>query len=399
MKKPPVVAIIPNPATPTGYAQMFYFGSFISGVARYGRTRGPWRLYSPVLRGFEFALQRDPQAWIEQIRPGGLIVHDALSGLAGILKKRIPTILWSTVPDGSRQARRPYLVTDNASVGAMAAEHLIDRGFRHLAFCGFDEQYWSADRRTAFAGRAEAAGCDFHLYRQPRSKAMRLWPAEQQPLTAWIRELPKPAGIMACNDERAYHVVTACADAGIDVPQQVAVLGVDNDPLICELSYPQISSVRRDYEAAGYRAASVLARMMAGRKVAADMTIPIRPEGVVARQSTDVMAVDDPQVARALEYIRGRAGQTIQVRDVVKATSLPRCTLYKRFKKVMGRSIAAEIRRHRVAKIIRMLLETDLSISQIALEMEFSGVGNLVRYFAKEMHTSPGAYRRMHREG
>jgi LacI family transcriptional regulator len=204
---------------------------------------------------------------------------------------------------------------------------------------------------------------------------------------------------MACNDERARNVVAACAQAGIDVPGQAAVIGVDNDPTTCQFSYPQISSVEKDDEAAGYRAASVLDRMMAGRKVPADTTILIRPKGVVTRQSTDVIAVDDPQVARALNYIRSRAGQTVQVRDVVKATTLPRCTLYPRFKKVMGRSIAAEIRRLRVAKIARMLLDTDLTVSQIADEMEFDSVGTVVRYFAKEMHTTPGAYRRMHREG
>jgi LacI family transcriptional regulator len=235
-----------------------------------------------------------------------------------------------------------------------------------------------------------------HVYAQPKSAAKTVLAREHEVLPEWLRRLPKPVAIFACNDQRAYEVVSVCIENGIDVPREAAVLGVDNDPVYVELGNPSISSIARNSEATGYETAEFLDRMMSGRRVPKDTKVLTRPKGVVVRESTDVFAVPDEKVSRALRYIYENINESIDIDEVVKVAVASRTELYQRFRKVMGRGIQAQIRRARAEHIARLLRETHNTVSEIAFSLQYCDTTTLCRSFKKEMGITPLAYRKKH---
>ncbi len=290
----------------------------------------------------------------------------------------------------------PSVDTNPVKIGKMVAEHLLDRGLRNFAFCGFDDMPWSETRKEYFAKRVAEAGFKTHFYKQPASKSMRTWQKEQRRMAEWLRSLPKPCGLMACNDDRGQHAIEACKMVDLKVPEDVAVIGVDNDELICDLTEPPLTSVALDVEKAGYKAAELLDKLMAGKKVE-NQKITVEPTHVVGRQSTDILAIDDIAVSEAVRFIRNNSNRPIQVGDIIAAVLVSRRSLEQRFRNIIGRSIFREIRRARVERISNMLVETNLPIAQIALDLGFSGIDHIARYFYAEKGTSPQAYRKSHR--
>ncbi len=238
------------------------------------------------------------------------------------------------------------------------------------------------------------------LYEKPESLSTGRWFKEQNSIAAWLKSLPKPIGIMACTDYRGQHVLEGCKLTGIHVPEDVAVVGVLNDDVICELCDPPLSSVALDVEKGGYEAAALLDKMMAGRKMRpGDHSVIIRPTHVVTRQSTDILATEDREVAQAMRYIHEHAREPMQVADVVEASGLSRRTLEQRFRKVLGQSILNEITRVRIEQVCLLLTETNLSVAQIASVLRFSNEKHISRPFRQEKGMSPLAYRRVHSIG
>jgi LacI family transcriptional regulator len=285
------------------------------------------------------------------------------------------------------------IMTDHVNVGKMGAEHLLELGFQQFAYCGFNDWWWSRKRGEAFSKTVAEAGYPTYFYPQPRAKAKRTWDKELPVIADWLLTLPKPIGLMTCNDDRGEWVIEACKIAGLNVPDEVAIVGVDNDPLICDLCDPPLSSIVLNVEKAGYEAAALLDKMMAGER-ATRSDIHVRPTHVTTRQSTDVLAVDDANVAAAIRFIRQHSKAVVQVGDVVDAVALSRRVLEKRFRAILGRSIHDEIRRTRVEQIIQMLAETAMSISEIAQALGFSDAAHISRYFRREKGMSPLAYRK-----
>jgi LacI family transcriptional regulator len=215
-------------------------------------------------------------------------------------------------------------------------------------------------------------------------------------MAKWLKSLPKPLGLMACNDDRGQHVIEACKIAGLRVPDEVGIIGADNDELVCELSDPPMSSVAVNFERAGYESAEVLAQLISGhaRKRSRSNQIIVQATHVVARQSTDILSISDLALGKGLRFIRQRGNEALNVADVVLAAGLSRRVLEKRFRKLLGRSVLSEIRRVRVEHICRMLVETNQSVSQIALALGYDGVEHFARYFRAEVQMTPLAYRK-----
>jgi LacI family transcriptional regulator len=203
--------------------------------------------------------------------------------------------------------------------------------------------------------------------------------------------------VMACNDDRGREVLEACRAAGLRVPEEVAVVGVDNDELLCELGDPPLSSVALNAEAGGYRAAALLDLMMRGR-VRKRRQLLVEPLHVVARRSTDIVALDDPEVAAALHFIHDHAAEPIVVDDLVRHVLISRRSLEIRFRTVTGRTLHAEIQRVRVARACRLLLETELAVSRVAEASGFGSPSYLSQIFRREFATTPAGYRRRHRD-
>jgi LacI family transcriptional regulator len=358
------------------------------GIASYAKIHGPWNFY------------REPRS-LKQTVPSltkwnanGIIMRNS-NIYRQFLKLNLPVILIlhdSTYPD-----KFPVVATDSKKIAKLAAEHLLARGLRHFAFCGLDDYFWSNDRKTDFINFITKSGYPIFVYEQSRYKKYKSWENEQMRMADWLKTLPKPVGIMACNDDRGQHVLEACKTAGLNVPEEVTVIGVDNDPLICELCDPPLTSIALNTESAGFHAAELLDRLMNGEPMDGQI-IYAPPTHVVRRQSTDILAIDDLNLADAIRYIRQNAKRKIHVDDVVLQTSLSRRSLESRFRKILHRSIQEEIRRVRTELISEMLIETNLSISEISSAFNFTDLEHITRYFRKEKGLGLREFRKLNRK-
>ena len=367
-----------------------YDRQLAQGIARYSRAHGPWAFYTTTPFYTDGGRKKRDLSRIKEWGITGIIARDS-----EITTQMIEAGLAIIVIGGEHETvyDLPNITSDDYKIGRIAAEYLLDRGFRHLAYCGLSDRYWSRRRAKSFQQSVLKTGFETHFYTQPVSRVWRSWGKEQTLLIEWLNSLPKPVGIMACNDERAGYVIDACRFAGLSVPYQVAVIGTDNDDHICELSNPRLSSIALNTEKGGYEAAELLDKLMAGKKTD-DKTIFVQATHVVTRESTDIIAIEDPLVVEALRFIRRESRKLIQVEDVANSILCARRTLDERFCKILGRTVHAEIKRARIEQIIQMLVSTDLSVSRIALDFGYADVDHIARYFKQATGVSPVAYRR-----
>ena len=248
-------------------------------------------------------------------------------------------------------------------------------------------------------GVGSAAGGTYSEYGAPTGKARRDWAIEQPRMEAWLKSLQKPVALFAAMDGRARQVLDACLDAGITVPEEVAVLGCDDDPLICEATFPTLSSIQLNSEHAGYLLAEHLDELMRGKRLRRRVDW-CRPTRVAARRSTDATAMADKRVARACEYIWREAGhQSIGVPDVVSLFGSSRRYAENHFKAVVGRTIMEEIRLVKLGRVCALLEETNLSIGEIAEKCDFVSESNLGLLFRKRHNMTMTAYRKAARRG
>jgi LacI family transcriptional regulator len=289
----------------------------------------------------------------------------------------------------------PCIMTDCEAIGKVAARHFLERGFRHFGYCGLEEMFWSGRRAASFTTVIREAGYTVHQYRQPQAKRDRLWGQEQFIMAKWLEQLPKPAGIMACTDDRARDLVEACEIAGLNVPEDAAILGVDNDRLVCDLAGVPISSVALNTEQAGFEAAELLAQLMAGKNVRQQRII-VSATHVEVRRSTDILAIADRFVAKAVHFINTRANEPLQVSEVAREVALSERHLYDRFQRALGRSIHEQISMTRIARICWLLENTNLSVLDIALAMGMPDDKHLSRYFRRQQGIPPSKWRKQH---
>jgi LacI family transcriptional regulator len=222
------------------------------------------------------------------------------------------------------------------------------------------------------------------------------WNLEQPAITAWLNSLPKPVGLMACNDVRGRQIIEACSLGEMHVPNEVAVVGVDEDRLLSELSNPPLSSVALNAEQGGFRAAALLDDLMSGRS-SVRQTLLVEPLWVVTRPSSDVLAIEDRDVAAAVAFIRKNAKRPIGVQDIVKQTAMSRRALEIRFQRCLGRSIRDEIERIRLEWTKQLLVETDLPLGKIADCAGFGSQSYLSKVFHETIGITLTQYRRDHR--
>ncbi|MBI4659261.1 MAG: DNA-binding transcriptional regulator [Verrucomicrobia bacterium] len=358
--------------------------NLLTGIAAYTRHHGPWAFY------WEPAGLDQARPSLKTLDAHGIILRD-VDAVEEVLGLDIPAVVV-----GHSRHEIPGLVnvvTDSDKIGTMAAEHVLERGFRHFAYCGYTDTPWSQKRGEVFSRRVAEAGFQTGFYVSPEALTRVSWRQELLSMAHWLQSLPTPLALMACNDDRGQHVIEACKVAGIRVPVQVAVIGADNDELVCELSDPRLSSVAINFERAGYESAARLDQLMHGQRRTGG-TIVVPATHIVTRQSTDMLAIEHLGVAKALRFIRDHAKQPVHVSNVAKAAGMSRRALEKRFRESLHRSVLGEIRRVRIAHICRMLVETNQPVSQIALDLGFSGPEHIARYFRKDVKMTPLRYRR-----
>jgi LacI family transcriptional regulator len=293
----------------------------------------------------------------------------------------------------SRNSKIPYFFTNNQAIGEMAAAHLLKQGLRQFAYvalAGRSRDAWDEQRERAFAGYIAKRGGEYSVHAERESSYSRL--RGQLALGEWLKSLPKPLGVMAANDGRANEVLECCRLFEFDVPRQIAVIGVDNNDLLCRLSWPPLSSVERGASRIGYEAAALLNRLMAGE--GAPTEIVIEPTNVVVRESTTNLADIDPLVMRAVRFIEAHYSESIKVSDVVCAAGISESVLECRFVKSLGCTIYAAIREARLEHVRRLVSDTEVPLKQIAPEAGFSSVQHMTTLFRKAFGQSPARYRR-----
>jgi LacI family transcriptional regulator len=373
-----------------------YGRQLLRGIVRYARLHGPWSFY--VTPGdFEQALPK-----MQQWGGTGIIarVSNPKVGEA-ILKTGLPAIALDLTDEqlrpGHPLARLSEVSSGSQEAAEMAADHLLERKFRHYAFVGITGRVWSQRRQTGFCQRIEAAGFAARVY-PLRKLRRRSWEHEQTAMAEWLRALPKPVGLMACNDDRGREVLEACRAAELKVPEEIAVVGIDNDELLCELADPPLSSVALNAERGGYEMAALLDEMMRGQ-VCEPRRLVVQPLHVVARRSTDILALEDQDMAGAMQFIHHHSGRPIQIDDVAEHLHVSRRTLEIRFRKAIGRTVHAEIQLTRLDRARRLLLETDLPIPKVAEVAGYGSSSYLIQVFRQEMKTTPARFRLEMRTG
>lgn len=385
-KKIPTIGLLIESSRESGRA-------LLCGIARFVHHYGPWSFYWEP-GGLEKAWPR-----LKELEVDGIILRD-VDKLEEVAELKIPAVVI-----GHSKSEVPNMVnviTDSSSIGHIGAEHLLNCGFKHFAYCGYgagvaseaarETFTWSDLRRESFEQRIEKAGFHAHAY-TTLGAAPDGWQKERQKLSIWLKSLPKPVGLMACNDDCGRQVIEACKIAHLSVPDEVGVLGADNDEVVCGLSEPSMSSVAINFERAGYETAQVLDQALRGKKRTPSKII-VTATHVVARRSTDFMAVSDSHVARALKFIRDHIRENIMVTDISRAAGLSRRALEIKFRREIECSIHEYVRRTRTDQIVRLLVQTDLPIGQIAESLGFLDIQHFARYFRASKEMSPLAYRR-----
>ena len=283
--------------------------------------------------------------------------------------------------------------TNNQRIAVLAANHLLERNLRNFAYCGVAERTidpWNRQRQEAFSLHLKSAGYACSVYKG-RHRA-HSWELLQEKLASWLSGLPKPLGLMAANDVRARHVLEACRRLRFRVPDDVAVIGVDNDELICNLAHPPLTSIVQGTEEIGYRAAELLDRVM-NRRVRKTRHLLADPVGVITRESTDLVATEDVVVSTALAFIRQHACEGIRVADVALSADVSRSTLDTRFRHVVGRTVHDEIQRHQLGAAQQLLTSTTLPVEEVAQRAGFSSAQYMNAVFQRLLGQTPGRYR------
>jgi len=360
------------------------------GIARYVNLHSPWLLYSS-----------DPNSGLELLSSDqdfdgdGMIIH--FNRQEQVEKYRCMPFPVVNVASLVLETGFPSVLVDNEEVGRLAFEHLFERGFKSFGFCGFPNHGYSLLRQKGFCAAAQEHGLQIKVYEPPKLDGdSASTDSEETTLAAWLKSLEQPAGVMAANDIRARKLLDTCHRCNINVPEDIAIIGVDNDPLICLTTQPTLSSVSLPFERIGYEAAKLLDRLMYG-EVHPERPIIFPPIGVVARGSTDIIAVADRDMARTLHFINQNAAKSIGVDDIAAAVSLNRRTLERRFRRHFGHSLYKELLRRRINLARSFLAETDLPMPEVAKRSGINDAEQLSVIFRRELGIAPRDYRRKFR--
>jgi LacI family transcriptional regulator len=360
-----------------------YGRNVLRGIADYARIHGPWIFHFSV----DAPLRTVPPK--EQWDGDGIIAqpHQNEELLAQLRDSGLPVVSLSGPPGFSGF---PSVRPNQEAVPKLALDHFRQRGFVRFAYVGSpSERFWPRTGEL-FKGLCEEAGYTCETYEAAYDSALHS-PHKLAPMADWLKSLKKPIALLAGNDARAREVLDACRLAAVHVPEAVAVLGVNDDELICELANPPLSSIIHNARRVGHEAAAMLDRMMNGEKVKADVVID--PVGVKSRHSTDLLAIEDPEIATAVRFIRENACAGIRVDDVLDQIPLSRRAMETRFRHAVGRPPHMEIRRVQLERVKELLVGSDFKLEKIADMTGFSSAQYLAGLFHRVVGVTPGSWR------
>ena len=363
-----------------------YCREILRGVKDFARTKQHW-IFTPV------APEDDGLRVLKALKPQGIIAHIYSRELArSLVAMRKPLVNVSGVMP---KLSVPRVGLDDVGIGRLAARHLLDRGLRNFAFVGHSDQPYSQRREHGFRDELRSVGGEVACYHETQTRfdpRGRLW-ALDPGLLRWVASLPKPVGAFACNDIWGFQISEACRQVLRRIPEDLALLGVDDDDLLCDLARPSLSSVSVPAREVGRKAAALLEHLLdGGRPPAEDLELP--PTGVVTRQSSNLLAIHDAEVSAAIRFIRENAHRPLAIDDVLESVAVCRRTLERRFRDALNRGIWDEIRRVHMERAKNLLTSTDWPMSIVATAAGFSDGKHLSIVFRRETGLTPTAYRR-----
>ena len=369
-----------------------YGRNLLAGIAAYARLFGPWTFYHE-----ERTLDDSFPARLKHWRPCGIIARlENKQLIRDVRRLKLPTIgvlHEDGVPD------IPGIVPDQKAIAELAIEHFLERRLQHYAYCGFPEAAFSEERCRWYVRRLADRGYSADVFDpghglHPKGLAAMERHAMEQTdrLAAWLSKLPKPVGLMACNDMRAFQVLSVCREIGILVPDEVAVMGVDNDTVQCDLCDPPLSSIDNNARQIGYQAAGLLHQMIEHGTAPPRLTF-VEPAGVVVRRSTDVLAVADRATIEIVRYVRDHACEGLTPAMLAEHIAMSRSTLERRFAQHLGHSVNHEIQHVRLQRVKELLSTSDLSLAEIARLTGYVHVETMQRSFKNQTGQAPGQYR------
>ncbi len=370
-----------------------YGRGILRGIARYAHLHGPWSIYYQ-----ERELHSGVPEWLKGWRGEGIIARIEDRRMANcLLALKLPVV---DVLGSQRFESVIGFDTDANAVAKLAADFFLRSGFRHLAFCGYRGIPFSDRRESAFRDYLSRQGLLLRVFssRLARYPPAHIQAVEQSGLAAergialWLRKQPRPLGLFACNDVRAQQVLNACREHGLRVPEDIAVIGVDNDDVLCSLCEPPLTSIEPDTERLGFEAAGLLHKLMRGDRPKVQM-VQIPPLRVVERASADMVAIGDAITVQAVRYIRDHLAEGIGVKDVVAHVGRSRTDLEQRFRHWLAASVRSEILRRRMDRACSLLQQSDMPLNEIASAAGFNTAAHLCRLFRRHLHQTPTQYR------
>jgi LacI family transcriptional regulator len=375
-----------------------YGRQLLKGIAAYARMHGSWTFFHQ-----ERALGDPIPPRLKNWKPDGIIARFVGAKLTRqICRMRVPAV--DLYPEDKTEGI-PGVASDPELLVRMAVDHFRERGFSNFAYCGFSNVPFSDLRAACYVEHLAQRGLQGSVFSYPAMRrATGLASIEAHAmqyadkLVDWLRGLPKPLALLACNDVRGQQVLSICGEAGIAVPDQVAVLGIDNDDVLCELCDPPLSSIDPNVEQIGYQGAALLDRMMQG-EIPSPARVLAPAMGVVVRCSTDVLAIENGDAAEAIRFVRQRACDGISIEEVMGRVSVSRSTLERWFDRYLGRSPTVEITRIQVQRVQELLRTTNLTLEEIAQATGFAHVESMQRIFKRMVGLTPGRYRKRDDKG
>lgn len=359
----------------------------LRGIARYIREHEAWALYHEP-----HSLEESGPRWLRRWKGDGIIARIQTRLMAKELAaSRIPVVnVLGVVPN----LPFPLVHVDNGAIARLAAEHLLERGFDRFGYFGIEGENWSEQRYASLCAAVAGVQREVPVYRLPRdARGRHSWERAEDKLARWVAALPKPTGILVCSDQRGPQFLEACRRADVSVPDEIAVIGVDNDEPLCEVCLPPLSSIEPGHQSVGYEAAALLDGLLRGL-APPKRPFLVEPQQIVTRMSTDVLAVADPRIGAALRLIREQAHTGLRVEAIAREVGLSRSVLQRRFRELLKRSVHQELLAARVKRARELLVRTDLTLAAVAARAGFKHQEYMGAVFRARLSKTPAQVRR-----
>jgi LacI family transcriptional regulator len=368
-----------------------YAKNLLKGIVRYSKKHEPWVLCKMP---FSYRVEHEVEGvlrWAKEWKADGIIAQFYNTDRVSIFKENGIAAIAQDFK--ARFTEIPNITGAHRMTGRMGADYFIQKGFKNFAFYGFKDIVWSYERCEGFVEEIGKYHLNKNFYEYQNTDFKELWYYESAPLVAWLKQLPKPVALMACDDNQGHHIAEVCQQCGIKIPEEIALLGVDNDEAVCTLSDPPLSSINQAVEKGGYETARLMDKMIKnpnGRY----SDVVVYPTHVITRQSTDIYATNDKHISTVLQYIHRNIDKKLKIDEITKMVPLSRRLLENRFKQEIGLPVYTYIMNLRIERFAHHLLESDAPVVEISENTGFPDYKNVARQFKKIKGCTPSEYRK-----